>query len=410
MQRTKLMRDFRDAKSMAQTLRESLTAKAVTISHSESLELASKMLGVADWNTLSALLQTERRGGELPVRPRQATNSSYPVIPIRDFVPFPTATFPLFVGRVKTMQALDQAFERQCEVVLAVQRDPAIDEPGLDDVYEIGVLSQLLELEQLGDGTLKVLVQTHRRVAIRRFVGESGAFEAEITDVSEGRVADAPDLTQQAIKHFEAYTAARGIRIPQIWPLLDQTRDPGRIADIIASRMRLPLSEKQNVLATVDPVARLARVDALMKLPVPPPSLALEATRRRALGYANQRRHQYATLEHLLLALIDDTDAAAVLQTCKADLGALQASLLNYLDHELKGLVIESGADARPTAAYGRVTERATLDAQASGRSAVTGANTLLAIFPETRSPAVRFLGEQGVWPGRVSDLIGKAP
>ena len=218
------MRDFRDAKSMAQTLRESLTAKAVTISHSESLELVSKMLGVADWNTLSALLQTERRGGELPVRPRQATNSSYPVIPIRDFVPFPTATFPLFVGRVKTMQALDQAFERQCEVVLAVQRDPAIDEPGLDDVYEIGVLSQLLELEQLGDGTLKVLVQTHRRVAIRRFVGESGAFEAEITDVSEGRVADAPDLTQQAIKHFEAYTAARGIRIPQIWPLLDHPR------------------------------------------------------------------------------------------------------------------------------------------------------------------------------------------
>ena len=66
------MRDFRDAKSMAQTLRESLTAKAVTISHSESLELVSKMLGVADWNTLSALLQTEGRGPELPAAPRQA--------------------------------------------------------------------------------------------------------------------------------------------------------------------------------------------------------------------------------------------------------------------------------------------------------------------------------------------------
>jgi ATP-dependent Lon protease len=399
------MRDFRDAKSMAQTLRESLTTKAVTISHSESLELVSRMLGVADWNTLSALLQTERRGGGLPAAPRQAGTSSYPVIPIRDLVPFPAAVFPLFVGRVKTMQALDQAFERQCEVVLAVQRDSATDEPGFDDVYKIGVLAQLLELERLGDGTQKVLVQAGRRVAIRRFVGESGAFEAEVADVSEGPVAEAPDLIQQAVKHFQAYTLAREIRIPQIWPLLDQTRDPGRVADIIASRMKLPLGEKQKLLATVDPVARLARVDALMSLPVPPPSPALEATRRLALDYANQRKHQYATLEHLLLALIDDTDAAAVLQACKADLAALKAALFNYIDRELKRLVIEGEADARPSAAFERVIQRATLDAQVSGRTTVSGANMLLAIFPETRSPAVRFLGEQGVWPGRASDI-----
>jgi ATP-dependent Lon protease len=79
--------------------------------------------------------------------------------------------------------------------------------------------------------------------------------------------------------------------------------------------------------------------------------------------------------------------------------------LLNYIDRELKRLVIEGETDARPSAAFGRVIQRATLDAQASGRTAVSGANMLLAIFPETRSPAVRFLGEQGVWPGRVSDL-----
>jgi ATP-dependent Lon protease len=108
----------------------------------------------------------------------------------------PTAIFPLFVGRVKTMQALDQAFERECEVVLAVQRDPGTDEPGFDDVYEIGVLAQSLELDRLGDGTLKVQVQAKKRVAIRRFVGESGAFEAEVTDVSEGPIADVPDLEQ----------------------------------------------------------------------------------------------------------------------------------------------------------------------------------------------------------------------
>jgi Glyoxalase superfamily protein len=81
------MRDFRDAKTMAQTLRESLTTKAVNISHSESLELVSKMLGVADWNTLSALLQVDRR--DAPVAGRSTAVVSYPAFPLKDLVPFP---------------------------------------------------------------------------------------------------------------------------------------------------------------------------------------------------------------------------------------------------------------------------------------------------------------------------------
>src|ERR1700759_694190 len=107
------MRDFRDAKTMAQTLRESLTGKAVTISHSESLELVSKMLGVADWNTLSALLQSERRDTSVAVAGRSTALVSYPAFPLRDLVPFPAATYPIFVGREKTVLALKDAFERQ---------------------------------------------------------------------------------------------------------------------------------------------------------------------------------------------------------------------------------------------------------------------------------------------------------
>jgi ATP-dependent Lon protease len=402
------MRDFRDAKAMAQSLRESLTTKAIDISHSESLELVSKMLGVADWNTLSALLQADRRDPGIAAAQRQTGTASYPAIPIRDLVPFPTATYPLFVGREKTMQALDQAFERQREVVLAVQKDPAVNEPGFEDVYEIGVLAQLLELERLGDGTLKVMVQPHRRVAIRRFIGEGGAFQAEVADVSEGPIPDASDVIQKAIKRLESYAAAREIRIPQIWQLLDQTRDPGRVADIIATRMILPVSDKQSLLAMLDPVARLKRVDALMDLSALSVSPTLEATKRRALDYANQRNHQYATLEHLLLALIDDADASAVMAARNADLGALKASLLNYLDNELKNLVIEQGADAKPTAAFERVAQRAALYAHGLGRPVVTGENTLLAIFPETRSPAARFLGEQGVSPRRGANPIAR--
>jgi ATP-dependent Lon protease len=399
------MRDFRDAKAMAHSLRESLTTKAITISHGESLELVSKMLGVADWNTLSALLQADRGATGNPVSPRQTGTASYPAIPIRDLVPFPTATYPLFVGREKTIQALTLAFERQREVVLAIQMQSGVDEPGLEDVYEIGVLARLLEVDRLGDGTLKVLTQAGRRVAIRGFVGETGAFRADVVDVSEGPIPDAADLIQKVVKRFESYAAPREIRIPLTSPPLDLIRDPGRVADIIAARMTLPISDKQSLLATLDPVARLQRVDALMDIPAFPVSIALEATRRRALDYANRRKHEYATLEHLLLALVDDADASAVLRACDADLGALKASLLGYLDNDLTGLVIENGGDAKPTAAFQRVAHRAVLRAQELRRP-VTGANTLLAIFAETKSPAARFLDERGVSRARAADLV----
>jgi len=403
------MRDFRDAKAMAQTLRESLTTKALNISNSESLELVSKMLGVADWNTLSALLQADRRdiGTSTSVaRPRTAP-ANYPAFPLRDLVPFPTATYPLFVGREKTMQALSEAFERQREVVLAIQRDSAVDEPRFEDVYEIGVLAQLLEIERMDGGTLKVLAQGRRRVLIRGFVGETGAFRADVADISEGPIPDAPELVQKAVERFELYAAAREIHLPQFSPPLDQTRDPGRVADIICTYLSLPISDKQSLLATLDPVMRLKRVDALMDVSALPLSSAFEMTRRRALDYANQRNHQYATLEHLLLALIDDADASAVMRTCSADLRTLKAGLLGYIDNELKDIVTGNGGDAKPTAAFRRVTQRSTQHAQQLGRPAVTGANALLAIFPETRSPAARFLEEQGMSRERAADVIG---
>jgi ATP-dependent Lon protease len=400
------MRDFRDAKTMAQTLRESLTTKAITISHGESLELVSKMLGVADWNTLSALLQADRRDPAIPGATRQAGTASYPAVPIRDLVPFPAATYPLFVGREKTIHALNQAFERQREVVLAIQRESGVDEPGFEDLYEIGVLAQLLEVERLGDGTMKVLVQVRRRVVIRGFVGETGGFQAEIADVSEGPIPDAPELIQEAVKRFERYTAARKLSMPQTSPPLDQIRDPGRVADIISSHMVLPIGDKQRLLATLDPVMRLERVDALLHDSALPFSPTFVVTRRRALDYANQRSHQYATLEHLLLALIDDADASAVMQACDADLGALRASLLSYLDKDLKRLVIPIGINAIQTDAFLRVTRRAERHAQELGQLAVTGANALMGIFPETRSPAAHLLGEQGVSRERAADFI----
>jgi hypothetical protein len=129
----------------------------------------------------------------------------------------------------------------------------------------------------------------------------------------------------------------------------------------------------------------------------PPPSAALAVTLRRAFGFASQRKHEYATLEHLLLALIDDADASAAMRVCSADLGALAHKLVGYLDNELKRLVVDNGANSKPTAGFQRVVQRAELRGKELGRSMVTGANILEAITSETQSPAARLLGEQGM-------------
>jgi ATP-dependent Clp protease ATP-binding subunit ClpA len=124
-------------------------------------------------------------------------------------------------------------------------------------------------------------------------------------------------------------------------------------------------------------------------------SRPLEESLHRAVAYANERKHEYATLEHLLLALIDDEEAAAVMRACDVDLGALRATLTGYVDNELRSLVVDDGEDAKPTAGFQRVIQRAVIHVQSSGREDVTGANVLVAIFSERESHAAYFLQEQ---------------
>ncbi|NQE63090.1 ATP-dependent Clp protease ATP-binding subunit ClpA [Caulobacter sp. RHG1] len=124
-------------------------------------------------------------------------------------------------------------------------------------------------------------------------------------------------------------------------------------------------------------------------------SRPLEESLHRAVAYANQRKHEYATLEHLLLSLTDDEDAAGVMRACDVDLAALKKSLSNYLDVELASLVVDDDEDAKPTAGFQRVIQRAVIHVQSSGREEVTGANVLVAIFSERESHAAYFLQEQ---------------
>ena len=124
-------------------------------------------------------------------------------------------------------------------------------------------------------------------------------------------------------------------------------------------------------------------------------SRSLEQSLHRALALANDRHHEYATLEHLLLALTEDTDAAAVLKACSVDVDVLKKQVVDYVEHELENLVSDGHDDAKPTAGFQRVIQRAHIHVQSSGREEVTGANVLVAIFAERESHAAYFLQEQ---------------
>ncbi|MGV8998377.1 MAG: ATP-dependent Clp protease ATP-binding subunit ClpA [Parvibaculaceae bacterium] len=124
-------------------------------------------------------------------------------------------------------------------------------------------------------------------------------------------------------------------------------------------------------------------------------SRSLEEGLHRALALANDRHHEYATLEHLLLALLDDADAAAVLKACNVEADVLKNQLTNYIDNELSSLVVDDGEDSKPTAGFQRVIQRAVIHVQSSGRDEVTGANVLVAMFAERESHAAYFLQEQ---------------
>ena len=124
-------------------------------------------------------------------------------------------------------------------------------------------------------------------------------------------------------------------------------------------------------------------------------SESLERALHKALTFANERSQEYATLEHLLLALVDDSDAAAVMRACNVNLDKLRESLVEYIDTELSNLVSEFDEDSKPTAGFQRVIQRAVIHVQSSGREEVSGANVLVAIFAERESHAAYFLQEQ---------------
>jgi hypothetical protein len=196
----------------------------------------------------------------------------------------------------------------------------------------------------------------------------------------------------KAMAHtLRAALAARGSKIT-ISQSLELIAEAFGVADwnTLAAAIRGEVTAPRIKVATAP-----AAVDAGIRY-----STELELTLQRALGYGDARKHRYTTLEHLLLALTDDANASKVMRACSVDLAALQKRLTDYIDNELRDLVVETGAfpgESRPTAAFERVMQRAVSHAEQMGQPEVTGDNMMVVIFAERISPAVRRLYSQNM-------------
>ena len=191
-----------------------------------------------------------------------------PILPLRDIVVFPHQPVPLFVGREKSVRALEEAMKTEGkQILLATQKDKDDDDPVADGIYGVGVVATVLQLLKLPDGTVKVLVEGKARAGISRFTDQSEFYEAEIAWISEdgGASAEAEALSRAVVDQFEAYVKLNKKVPPEALASMPQVDNPGELADRIASHLSVKIAEKQNLLEVFNVVKRLEKVYALME-------------------------------------------------------------------------------------------------------------------------------------------------
>jgi ATP-dependent Lon protease len=173
-----------------------------------------------------------------------------PVLPLRDVVVYPHMVIPLFVGRDKSIRALERSMESDKKILLVAQKDAAQDQPDADDIYNIGTVSTILQMLKLPDGTVKVLVEGAQRAAIVHFVETDGFFAAEVS-ITESSLGDAREieiLARSLLEQFEQYVKLNKKVPPEVLASLTSIEDPGRLADTIAAHLSIKLEQKQKIL------------------------------------------------------------------------------------------------------------------------------------------------------------------
>ncbi len=192
---------------------------------------------------------------------------TYPVLPLRDIVVFPGMIVPLFVGREKSVTALENVMQNDKKILLVAQKDASDDDPEVEDIYEVGVIASVMQLLKLPDGTVKVLVEGEARAKIEKYVRTDDYFEAEAVYVEEGESdeAELEALARSVVAQFESYVKLNKRVPPEVIVSISQIDDYAKLADTVASHLNIKINEKQELLEIAGVAERLERVYALME-------------------------------------------------------------------------------------------------------------------------------------------------
>lgn len=210
---------------------------------------------------------TEKSGAQSKEPQDKSGRSVYPVLPLRDIVVFPYMIVPLFVGREKSINALEEVMRKDKQILLVSQKCAADDDPAVDDIYEVGTIASVLQLLKLPDGTVKVLVEGGQRARILRYIDNENHYEAEaelIEDI-EGNEDEMEALLRTAVSQFESYVKLNKKVPPEVLGSVSQIEGYSRLADTISSHLAVKISEKQSLLEIASITERLERVYAMME-------------------------------------------------------------------------------------------------------------------------------------------------
>ena len=194
-------------------------------------------------------------------------NPSYPVLPLRDIVVFPHMIVPLFVGREKSVRALEEVMADDKQILLSSQIDPSIDDPASDGIYQTGVLANVLQLLKLPDGTVKVLVEGQARVRITEYLKNDRFFEARAEYLAEtaGDPATIEALLRTVTAEFERYAKIKKNIPEEALVAVSETTDPAKLADLVSGHLGIDVGQKQELLETLSVSERLEKVYGLMQ-------------------------------------------------------------------------------------------------------------------------------------------------
>ncbi len=194
--------------------------------------------------------------------------TTLPLLPVRDVVIFTDMLLPLFVGRDKSIRAVDAAVAKDRFLFVATQKDPSVEDPKDGDIYSVGTISRILRILKLPDGRMKALVQGFAKARIIRYVQKRSFYRVTVELLKEPETIDAnlecEALMRNVREHSEKILALRGELTGDVGNILESIEDPGKLADLVASNLRLKIEEAQQVIELVDPVARLHKVHDLL--------------------------------------------------------------------------------------------------------------------------------------------------